>query len=108
MITQEPFHFNDRLWNKFVEFFRYKKGYSDWTENEIWYSMCQGDIDEFMEYYREEFDLEEAKQELNDLLEQECDMRDYGKHPTRKEVNAIKKQIAEAKADIADYIMCFA
>ena len=39
-----------KVWEKFVEFFRHEKGYSDWTENEIELSRNNDDITEFLEW----------------------------------------------------------
>lgn len=39
-----------KVWDKFVEFFRHEKGYSDWTENEIEFSRNNDDITEFLEW----------------------------------------------------------
>ena len=63
------------------------------------------DIEEFQEWYKKDFDLEEAKEDLIDLIDQECEMRNNKEKYTRKEINAIKKKVANAKADIADYIL---
>ena len=39
---------NDKVWQKFCEFFREEKGYADWTDNEIDLSRNDDDIDEFI------------------------------------------------------------
>lgn len=41
---------NGRVWKKFVEFFRYEKGYEDWTEQEIEDSRNDDDTTEFLEW----------------------------------------------------------
>lgn len=39
---------NGKVWKKFVEFFRYEKGYEDWTEQEIEDNRNDDDITEFL------------------------------------------------------------
>ncbi len=41
---------NGIVWKKFVEFFRYEKGYEDWTEQEIEDSRNDDDTTEFLEW----------------------------------------------------------
>lgn len=41
------------LWLLFTEFFREEKGYDDWTDEEINFSLTEDDIDEFIEYLDE-------------------------------------------------------
>ena len=48
-----------KVWDKFVEFFRYEKGYEDWTEQEIEYSRNNDDITKFLEWLVKELSEEE-------------------------------------------------
>ena len=41
---------NGIVWKKFVEFFRYEKGYTGWTEQEIEDSRNDDDTTEFLEW----------------------------------------------------------
>ena len=41
---------DEKVWKKFCEFFREVKLYYDWTDEEIDYSRCDDDIDEFIEW----------------------------------------------------------
>ena len=41
---------NPKVWEKFCEFFREEKGYSDWTDEQIDYSRNDDDIEEFIEW----------------------------------------------------------
>ena len=108
MIRQEYFRIDERLWKKFVKFFRTMKDCPNWSDNNIWQNMCQGDIIEFEEHITQEFDMEEAAYKLIELYEEELELRVYGENkPTRKEINAIRKRMEEVKADIAHYMMCF-
>lgn len=39
---------NEKVWEKFCEFFRNEKGYSDWTDEQIDYSRNDDDFEEFV------------------------------------------------------------
>ena len=41
-----------KLWESFMAFFRYVKGYSDWTDEEIATSMNDGDVAEYIEWIK--------------------------------------------------------
>lgn len=41
---------DERVWAKFVEFFRNVKGYEDWSEDEIEFSRNQNDDEEFVKW----------------------------------------------------------
>ena len=41
---------DERVWAKFVEFFRNIKGYEDWSEDEIEFSRNQDDEEEFVKW----------------------------------------------------------
>lgn len=41
---------DERVWAKFVEFFRNVKGYEDWSEDEIEFSRNQDDEEEFVKW----------------------------------------------------------
>lgn len=41
-----------KLWESFMAFFRYIKGYSDWTDEEIAMSMNNSDLTEYIEWIR--------------------------------------------------------
>ena len=41
---------DDRVWAKFVEFFREVKGYEDWSEDDIEFSRNQDDEEEFVKW----------------------------------------------------------
>lgn len=41
---------DERVWAKFVEFFREVKGYGDWTEQQIEESRNQDDEEEFVKW----------------------------------------------------------
>ena len=47
------------LWKAFTSFFRYVKGYSDWTDEEIALSMNIDDFNEFVKWAKWVLDLEE-------------------------------------------------
>lgn len=51
-----------KVWDKFVEFFRYEKGYEDWTEQEIEYSRNNDDITKFLEWLVEQMEAKEIKE----------------------------------------------
>ena len=107
MIKPGYFYCDERLWKKFVKFFREMKNCPDWSEDDIWRSMCQGDITEFEEHITQEFNVDEATQELIELYEEELELRLNSKYnPDKKEINAIRKRIAEVKTDIAHYMIC--
>lgn len=42
-----------KLWESFVAFFKYIKGYNDWTDEEIARSMNNDDIKEYIEWVKE-------------------------------------------------------
>lgn len=46
----------EKVWEKFCEFFRLEKGYSDWTDQQIDYSRNDDDIEKFIEWLVEELD----------------------------------------------------
>lgn len=50
---------NTMIWNSFTTFFREEKGYDDWTDDEIGGSMCNDDIDEFIEYIKKTLQYED-------------------------------------------------
>lgn len=50
---------NQRLWESFMAFFRYVKGYTDWNEEEIALSMNKDDFNEFIEWARKVLDFNE-------------------------------------------------
>jgi len=39
---------NEKVWEKFTDFFRNEKCYSDWTDEEIDYSRNDDDFEEFV------------------------------------------------------------
>lgn len=41
---------DERVWAKFVEFFRNVKGYEDWSEDDIEFSRNQDDEEEFVKW----------------------------------------------------------
>lgn len=41
---------DERVWVKFVEFFRNVKGYDDWSEDDIEFSCNQDDEEEFVKW----------------------------------------------------------
>lgn len=41
---------DERVWVKFVEFFRNVKGYDDWSEDEIEFSRNEDDEEEFVKW----------------------------------------------------------
>lgn len=41
---------DERVWVKFVEFFRNVKGYDDWSEDDIEFSRNQDDEEEFVKW----------------------------------------------------------
>lgn len=43
---------DDKIWSLFTEFFRYHKGYTDWSDEEIWDSHNDDDIEEFKEWVK--------------------------------------------------------
>ena len=45
---------NSDTWKEFVKFFREKKGYEDWTEEEIDLSRNDDDIEQFINWLVEE------------------------------------------------------
>lgn len=49
---------NGIVWRKFVDFFRYEKGYEDWTEQEIEDSRNDDDTTEFLEWLVKELTVE--------------------------------------------------
>ena len=51
---------NDMIWNSFTTFFREVKGYEDWTDEQIGGSMCNDDIEEFIEYVKKTLYYEEV------------------------------------------------
>lgn len=53
---------NGKVWKKFVEFFRYEKGYEDWTEDEIEMSRNNHDITEFLEWLVGQVEAKEIKE----------------------------------------------
>lgn len=50
MLSSYIFEIDDTLWEDFTDFFRYGKGYHDWTDEEIDDSMNDDDILEFFQY----------------------------------------------------------
>lgn len=55
---------NGKVWEKFVEFFRNEKGYSDWTEQEIEDSRNDDDTTEFLEWLVKELKAKELDNRL--------------------------------------------
>ena len=41
---------NQKLWESFIAFFRYVKGYDDWTDEQIALSMNKDDFKEYCEW----------------------------------------------------------
>lgn len=41
-----------QLWESFIAFFKYVKGYSDWTDEEIAISMNNDDINEYIKWVK--------------------------------------------------------
>ena len=41
-----------KLWESFVAFFKYIKGYQDWNEQEIAISMNKDDLQEYIEWVK--------------------------------------------------------
>ena len=54
-----------KVWDKFVEFFRYEKGYEDWTENEIEYSRNNDDATEFMVWLVNQLEAKELEKTID-------------------------------------------
>lgn len=52
---------NGKVWKKFVEFFRYEKGYEDWTEDEIECSRNDDDATEFLGWLVKTIESDNAK-----------------------------------------------
>ena len=48
---------DEKVWAEFVKFFRYKKGYTDWTQQEIENSRNEDDDEEFVEWLINDRDL---------------------------------------------------
>lgn len=50
MINEVTIKNNFTLWKKFVYFFKYEKGYYDWTDDEIYDTLNNDDIKEFTKW----------------------------------------------------------
>lgn len=52
IITEYDSLENQKLWESFIAFFKYVKGYSDWTDEQIAISMNNDDVKEYCEWVR--------------------------------------------------------
>ena len=43
---------DQKLWESFLAFFRNVKGYANWTDEQIALSMCDDDVDEYIEWVK--------------------------------------------------------
>ena len=46
-----------KLWESFIAFFKYIKGYKDWNDEEIALSMNKDDFKEYVEWARKVLDI---------------------------------------------------
>lgn len=51
----------EQIESLFVDFFKYDKGYTNWTEDEIFNSINCDDIDEFVDKIKEELEYKNLK-----------------------------------------------
>lgn len=58
-----------KLLESFISFFRYVKGYADWTDEEIVLSMNEGDLKEFIEWASKVFGLKVKSQKEEKIRE---------------------------------------
>jgi hypothetical protein len=49
---------DQKLWESFIAFFKYVKGYNDWTDEEIAISMNKDDFKEYCEWAKKILEIE--------------------------------------------------
>lgn len=56
---------NENIWKMFCYFFRNRKLYHDWTDDEIEMSRCEGDFEEFVTWLVDELEAKTKNDDEN-------------------------------------------